>query len=75
MIETLIYAGIGAVVGAPVGFGIGAWWYRRTLKKDPAKLDRFAKELSAEKIQAQVKNLSEQALSEIFEVIRKARND
>ena len=36
---------LSAAVGIVVGFGAGAWWYRRTLKRDPGKLDRLADRL------------------------------
>lgn len=41
--DTLVF--LTAVIGVLVGFGIGAWWYRRTLKRDPGKLDRLADRL------------------------------
>lgn len=34
-----------ALAGIAIGFGAGAWWYRRTLRRDPDKLDRLADRL------------------------------
>lgn len=44
---------ITAVVAFVIGALFGAWWYRRTLKTDPAKLERFAAEVKATGVQAE----------------------
>jgi len=41
-----------AVALFAAGFAVGCWWYRRTLKRDPAKLERLAAE--AEQLQAKI---------------------
>lgn len=37
---------VGIVIGLAAGFAVGAWWYRYTLKRDPAKLERFAQQIN-----------------------------
>jgi hypothetical protein len=43
----LIGAAISIIPSLAIGFGIGCWWYRRSLKNDPAKLERLAIEANA----------------------------
>ncbi len=40
---------VGAMVALAVGFGLGCWFYRWQLKKDPAQLEAWAAEIKAQR--------------------------
>jgi drug/metabolite transporter (DMT)-like permease len=40
------------VLAGAAGFGLGCAWYRRALKKDPAKLEAWARQIKVAEEQA-----------------------
>jgi uncharacterized membrane-anchored protein YhcB (DUF1043 family) len=40
---------VGYLLALVVGFGLGCWFYRYTLKKDPEQLEQWAAEIKAQR--------------------------
>lgn len=68
-VDSVVLFGV-IVFWTVASFLAGCWWYRRTLKKDPVKLEKFAKEINS--LPESTKQVFEQAGVDIRTAAEKA---